>query len=270
MGRMRNFLFAGVMLVPALLTGADKPGTVLDVLREEMLKDSMGSTIDSLGNARDMDGACSLAKRVGNDGGILLACGTLAFLQIVRGEDVGAESTYTYLLQKVKRSRLNGDLKKEYVWRLNDMLGFASLESGKYDAAIRYYGRALKGFRPTYGDSLYPAYAHNRVGMAYHRKGDYSKAEKHYREAIRLYGDAGEPVARVYNNLGMLKYDLKDYDGAIRYLKEALKVLYESVGKEDRRVGYVYSNMADVYEAMGEQKKAEEYRQKAREILERP
>ena len=269
MSGMRRFVFLGVVLLPALLVGAESPRTVLDVLREEMLKDSAGKTIDSLGNAKAMDEACSLAREVKNEGGILLACGTLAFLKITRGEHSEANRIYTYLLKEVGRSSLSERMRKEYVWRLNDMLGFASLESGEYDAAIRYYGQALEAFgRGEYGASQYPAYAHTRIGMAYHRKGEYDRAEEHYRKALKLYGDAGEPVARVYNNLGMLYYERKDYDGALRFLRKALKVLYESVGKDDVRVGYVYSNMADVYEAMGNEAKAEEYRSKAREILE--
>ncbi len=252
-------------MFPLLLAGETGKGNVLDILHARMLSDSAGERINDLGSARKMQEACSLSEEVKNEAGILLSCGVLAFQRAAEKEYGEADSLYNRVLKVLRGTDLSEERKKEYVWRISDMLAFAHLETGNYTGALKYYRIALDNFSPVFGDTLYEAYAYNRMGMAYHRAGEYDRAEEYYRKALKAAGK-GEMVARIYNNLGMLYYDRINYSKALEYLRKAERVLKESVGDKAKQLAYVYGNMADVYEAKGDSTKAKEYREKARRI----
>jgi len=261
-------VFVIVLMFPFLLFGETKKSNVLDILHARMLSDSAGKRIDSLGTAKNMDGACSLSEEAKNEAGILLSCGVLAFQRAVEKEYGKADSLYDRLMVVLRGTDLSESRKKEYVWRIADMLAFAYMETGNYTGALKYYRIALDNYSPAFGDTLYEAYVYNRMGMAHHRAGEYDRAEEYYRKALKVAGK-GEMAARIYNNLGMLYYDRINYSKALEYLRKAEKVLKESVGDRAKQLAYVYGNMADVYEAKGDSTKAKEYREKARRIGQR-
>jgi len=61
---------------------------------------------------------------------------------------------------------------------------------------------------------------HITKGWKYYSNGDYEKAEKEYREAIRINPN----LAVAHNKLGELLVDLRRYDEAEKELKEAIRI----------------------------------------------
>lgn len=88
-------------------------------------------------------------------------------------------------------------------------LGLSYEEKAEYDAALREYETAAKDLAIAY---LY-------IGNLYFKKGDFDKAERAYRKAIRKTSDP-----RAMNNLAWLYYTLnKDLDRAEGLAEEAVK-----------------------------------------------
>lgn len=88
-------------------------------------------------------------------------------------------------------------------------LGLSYEEKAEFDAALREYEAASKELDIAY---LY-------MGNLYFRRGDYERAEKAYRKAIKKTSDP-----RAMNNLAWLYYTLnKDLDRAEELAEEAVK-----------------------------------------------
>jgi len=92
-------------------------------------------------------------------------------------------------------------------------LGFALVEQGEHDEAIRHYIEALR-LEPEFGK------AHMNLANALARQGKFQDAMPHYTEAIRL-----EPAsASAHSNMGVALAEQGRYDEAIYHYNEALRL----------------------------------------------
>ncbi|MDR1672432.1 MAG: tetratricopeptide repeat protein [Bacteroidales bacterium] len=113
----------------------------------------------------------------------------------------------------------------------------------KYDVAMEYFLKVLQ-IRQDENDVEGIAASSLNIGSVYQWKGDYTQAEKHYRESLDAYLRLNdlEGQARCYNNLGGLS-DLQEH------VEEALQYYRQS---EQRYIGINHpEGLATVYSNMG-------------------
>jgi len=85
-------------------------------------------------------------------------------------------------------------------------------QEGNVDSAIEHYRKALK-----IAPAFYPA--HNDLGSAYIKKGDFASAEGEFNEVLRLNPSDGS----AYFNLGNVALLTKRFPEGLRYVDEGLK-----------------------------------------------
>lgn len=100
------------------------------------------------------------------------------------------------------------------------------------------------------------------------REGHWVLARRYAEQARACYEELAdrENVGRLLNNLGGLTYLLGRPDDAIAYLKDALRILLETGGKEE--TAHVITSLAEVYLGTGRAAEAEREARRAVELLE--
>jgi Tfp pilus assembly protein PilF len=129
--------------------------------------------------------------------------------------------------------------------RVNDNLGVALADQGKYPEAIYYYKNAIK-LNPDYEDAYY------NLANAFKDTGKMEEAAKNFRETIRINPN----FADAHNNLGIiLEMYYKKYDEAIYNYRQELKIQPDNSG--------VYFNIGIALAAKGERQEAIKHFQQA-------
>lgn len=139
----------------------------------------------------------------------------------------------------------------------------------KFDEALKTYNNALSVANPR-------DFAKAFMGIAnvYHGKGDVDNALAFYKKALaakkKHNPDSNDlDGASIYNNLGMLYKYKKRPLKALKYFEKSLKIKLMIQGQENidhRLLSSSYNNIADVYQAIGNQEESFKYRQKAFEV----
>ena len=129
---------------------------------------------------------------------VLLLLGYLSYAQAAMYEDL------EILWQKTIRNNPGA-------WMAWNNLGTVYNEQGRYDWAIRNFGRAIE-LNPRHAE------AYNNRGAAYHSKGDYDQAIRDLTKAI----DLNPSYARAYHNRGIVYGKQGRYDLAIRDSTKAI------------------------------------------------
>jgi tetratricopeptide (TPR) repeat protein len=123
------------------------------------------------------------------------------------------------------------------------------------DKANVYYTEAAEKYRET--DSLFK-YTRSRMIL-----GNIQLAHNQYFEALQLYEsclplslekDFVEILPHLYNNIGVIFLDLEEYDQALPYLQKAYDI-FDSAN-DSYNASYAASNMAFIYNSLGEDEKA--------------
>ncbi len=104
-------------------------------------------------------------------------------------------------------------------------IGYILWSTGDLKGAIKSYESALAEVMKT-NDRFIIAQIDIELGNAYNEITDYSKANIHYRKAIRSLEmlDNLQELARVYNNAGDLSVRLKDWDNAISHFNKCVEI----------------------------------------------
>ncbi|RMH74184.1 MAG: hypothetical protein D6675_00560 [Gemmatimonadetes bacterium] len=113
------------------------------------------------------------------------------------------------------------------------------------------------------------AKCHNVLGAIYHAFGQYQTATSHFEQTLTFYrhtSDDWEGLSAVLNNLGVTCYVQGQYDTALKYYLDSLK-LRERLGNKAQIAGS-YGNIAAVYFDMENYQKALEFYLKETEIKE--
>jgi tetratricopeptide (TPR) repeat protein len=116
------------------------------------------------------------------------------------------------------------DQKQGYVEKSKDLakslvasdwfeLGYKAQESGKYEEALKNYGKALQ---------LDPKQAqiYNNRGLVYYYKKDFPKAESNFDKAIEL----DPKLCMAYNNKAIIYYERRLYEQAIKYFNTVIEL----------------------------------------------
>ena len=137
----------------------------------------------------------------------------------------------------------------------NELGGYYRAVS-RYSDGIPLYEKALKlmcdmGLERSehYGTTLV------NYATTYTMAGDTIKALNLYTEAAEIYAEAGlgadYRLATLFNNMSFLCQDLEDYPQAQEYLEKSLFIL-KGLEESEIEVAITYSNLANVYLAMGQ------------------
>lgn len=183
-----------------------------------------------------------------------------AVLEAAEKATVSAEAKLRALMGK----RLDDEL----MALVQGELGAVSVDSKKYDEAIKFFEQAQKIWQKLKRERE-RAKLSNNLGLVYMRKSDLSRAERSFNDALNGLKKAGTPSERAFtlNNLGNVYKQREKYNQALEYYQNSLAIktsIGDSYGaaNTNTNIGTVYQQMAK--DAQG--KKQAEYRQAAIEF----
>ncbi len=124
-------------------------------------------------------------------------------------------------------------------------------ESGNWQEIHQFSDELITVLRES-GDIHKLSQLKNNLGGLAYSQGNYNMAESAWQEALQLHSQIQEPMelASIYNNLGMVYTQLKEWDTAEEMLLKAITAY--------QRFGDIFSwansldNLADLYEAKGQ------------------
>jgi len=194
----------------------------------------------------------------------------LAGLLWKRGEMARAEALLSEARMTAESSDDEGLLSKVY-YQLGEIHYVKQFymnvtESGE---ALPFHEKALE-LRLGRGDMEGASDSHSRVGTIRERLGDWEKAHRHYREAIRIAEETGytQGLTRPLTHIGGFHRRQGETDKAFEYHREALRISRESGNQED--VMFSLANVAQmIHRVDGDPEGALDHCQRALEIAER-
>ncbi len=167
---------------------------------------------------------------------------------------------YHYALAK------KNDKKREVIKALNEK-GFVFLMQDKALSAMKALEQALE-LAIVFGDSSILARQYINIGNAYRLQNKYQITIRYYELSLEIFQEKKRlnSAAHALNNIGLVYYDIKDYDRASNHLNKALE-LYKSLGVEDK-VGAIWLNIGFISYYQKNYKKALSCAKKSIKILE--
>jgi tetratricopeptide (TPR) repeat protein len=174
-----------------------------------------------------------------------------------------AISLFDEALELAERSGLPSDLLRSKIlnWRSR-----CRRRQRDYEAAREDVERALE-LAEGLEDRRMTAHVYFQASLIAEREGHWVSARNYAERAKVLYEEVDDEadVGRLLNNLGGLNYTLGKPDEAVKYLKDAFKVLID-LGRDDEAATAV-SSLAQVQLGQGELAKAEEQARHALTLL---
>lgn len=125
--------------------------------------------------------------------------------------------------------------------------GQAAYQKGDYQTAIKHLNNYLKKDPAGYHR------VHNTLGQSYHKLKNYKEAEKYYKQAV---SQAPQEYSALYRfNLGVLYYDMTEYDKCISHLNYAAENLprFPMEASERKALAWYYLGHANLKRKAWEQ-----------------
>ncbi|MBY7732327.1 GGDEF domain-containing protein [Vibrio splendidus] len=181
-----------------------------------------------------------------------------ALMKDGKGQYEEAQQGFLTLLAKMQsRSDLTGKalLKYQLCRSLN--------EQAKYHQA-NYYCSALQSDLRDIADPVLPKFGTYRViANNHHFRSDYQAALSTYLALINVFPQ-GHDISGIYNDVGNLLKELKQYDKSAQYLKEALELRADA---SDLMKAQVHHSLADLYLSQGQSDLAITHFKKSKVLL---
>ena len=146
--------------------------------------------------------------------------------------------------------------------------GFNLYQQGNITEARTWLGEALKN----YADMQYledVARLQVEIGAVNETLGDFSAAEKAYKESLTYWRQSGDSIwqANLYNNLGVLQHAMGNFENSLQSLEKAMQ--YAQANGNTRMEGYALASIGDLYKDLGASKEALDAYRNAMEIAQR-
>ncbi|MBE9229717.1 tetratricopeptide repeat protein [Phormidium sp. LEGE 05292] len=212
------------------------------------------------------------------DWSLTLNTATLHIAEIYRrrGQYAQAVAVYENTLTKQVSDKYGNNISAI----LLNNLGTLYKNQGNYNKALEAYQKSLK-IRQTTKDVYGEAVSLNNIGEIFRRQGQYSQALETYQRSLKIFQDLTNsliaaqatitPVleistvrqgeASVLHNFGSVYYDLGQYNKALDFYQQSLKI---SKALDDKAAqGRSLNNLGLVYKAQQQYSKALEFYQQA-------
>jgi tetratricopeptide (TPR) repeat protein len=154
-----------------------------------------------------------------------------------------------------------------------ERVGLAYLRVGVHANSVAAFGKVIDILTREKGpDASSLAGPYINLGNGYKRMQQLPDAERCYHEALRLYQVNGvedpEQLSIALLNIGVVCAETGRNEDAERYYLQVLHMRVQSLGRNHWRVGITYNNLANCRRRLRDFASAEDYTQKAVEILE--
>jgi tetratricopeptide (TPR) repeat protein len=154
-----------------------------------------------------------------------------------------------------------------------ERLGLCYARVGVHANAVSAFAKVVEIMTEQKGpDALHLAGPLVNLGNSYKRIQKLEDAERCYREALRIRQsnpvENSEQLSIVMLNLGVACAESGRYEEAEKYYHQVVEMRIQTLGRNHWRVGNTYNNLANCRRRVRDFKGAEEYIQKAIEILE--
>ncbi len=149
---------------------------------------------------------------------------------------IGKRDEAIATMQKAKVCIEKGELPKKEVMLINVAFEIAKIyfEEGRYDDALLIYNGLFEEKKFTSNTEIQEAMAYVQQGMIHRVKSDFESATKSYQKAFdlrkKILGINDPQTAIASNDLGLMKYYMNDYNGAMAQHKFTI-YLHESNGR---------------------------------------
>lgn len=105
------------------------------------------------------------------------------------------------------------------------------------------------------------------VSSLFYREGDFISAIRYSFKSLdiinTMYGDENPISADIYDNIGVMFFELYQLEKALEYLKKSLEIKEKIYSDNDLKMAPTYNNLAEVYDKLKEYEKSELYFEKA-------
>lgn len=124
-----------------------------------------------------------------------------------------------------------------------------------YDKAMRSGLEALE-YADSHQMGRMKAVVLRSIGMSAQNAGDFDLAMRYYHQSLKLLQQIGEPVfaARLHNQIGELKSQLSEYDSALYYFDKVIEA--SEILNNDSLLAYATNNSGNVWFETGDLNKA--------------
>jgi len=149
-------------------------------------------------------------------------------------------------------------------------------QTGEHEKLVQVTNEAITFTKKSFGDTIVLiGNLYQNLGVSYYRKGMYPEADREFEAALRQYElnetnreNSQKQRADALNNLGGMRFERGDYEGAVDYCAQAIHLL-ESQNFPLDAPEYLnaYGNIAQAFLKLGELQKAEKYFLKTRDVL---
>jgi tetratricopeptide (TPR) repeat protein len=153
-----------------------------------------------------------------------------------------------------------------------ERVGLAYLRVGVHANSVAAFGKVIDILTREKGqDASLLASPHINLGNGYKRMQQFQDAERCYHEALRIYQVNGiedpEQLSIALLNIGVVCAETGRNEEAERYYLRVLEMRIQTLGRNHWRVGHTYNNLANCRRRLRDFVSAEDYAQKAVEIL---
>lgn len=177
----------------------------------------------------------------------------LADVYLRTGQLNSAESEALLFLERVKKLKLDAEIKRSY-----DLLGKIYLAKKDIELAYTYFQKALSVATKS-NSKVNKAHSYNNIAIVYFENGDLDLAKSNFTKALELRQEANFPVGitESYYNLG-------DWHFYQDKFKEALPYYFKSLAVADsnsllKEAADAYMKIAQTYEQLKDFKSASDY-----------
>jgi tetratricopeptide (TPR) repeat protein len=140
---------------------------------------------------------------------------------------------------------------KEGIARVAFNIGFSVEQVQKYDDAVKMYTKSKDMYKEL-GNMKDYAVSADRTAKAYYWQGKSKDALREYKEASQ----SGAEISEIFNNMGFIHLEFKEYDEAKTALLKALELRKK---EESRDIHVTYNNLGISHFMLGDYKEAEKY-----------